>query len=409
MVNWNKKCAARTQLMERSSIREILKLTQRPDVISFAGGLPAPELFPTERVADAAHRVLSEHGYEALQYGASEGVMPLRQLIAERMSRRGVNITPDDILITNGAQQGIDLIGKVLLNEGDGLVVEDPTYMGMLQAWRPYNLCYYTIPTDNDGLDLDVLRRAMRENPKLIYLVPNFQNPQGITLSAERRRKLIELLDEFDGIVVEDNPYGELRYSGEDIPNLYEYDAEYSGKTRLDGHVIYLGTFSKILMPGVRIGWIAAPPAIMEKLVVAKQAADLHTSTLAQWIVAEVARDGFLDEHIECLREVYEVRRDIMLEAMNAYFPKGMCWSRPEGGLFLMARGPEHLDMTELFPVAVAHQVAYVPGADFYVGGAAAGGHTFRLNFSNARPAMIEEGIKRLGAMLTEVLTAEAI
>ncbi|MBK8028455.1 MAG: PLP-dependent aminotransferase family protein [Chloroflexi bacterium] len=404
MVNWERKCAERTHLMARSTIREILKLTQRPDIISFAGGLPAPELFPVERVKEAADRVLTEHGAEALQYGASEGVRDLRDLIAERMSRGGVNVTRDDILIVSGAQQGIDLIGKVLLEDGDGLAVEDPTYMGMLQAWRPYNLCYYTVPTDHDGLDLDVLRRILRENPKLIYLVPNFQNPQGVTLSAERRRALIELLDEFDGIVVEDNPYGELRYSGEHIPSLYELDAEYSGKTTFDGHVIYLGTFSKILAPGVRVGWIAAPPAIMERLVQAKQASDLHTSTLTQMLVAEVARDGFLDEHVECLRDVYEARRDLMLEAMETYFPKEVRWAKPDGGLFLMAYAPEYVDMTDMFKVALEHKVAYVPGADFFVGGTAAGGHTFRLNFSNARPAMIDEGIKRLGAMLHEVV-----
>ncbi len=407
MVNWDGKCAERTHLMARSSIREILKLTQRPDIISFAGGLPAPELFPVERVKAAADKVLTDHGAEALQYGASEGVRELRDLIAERMSRGGVHVTRDDILIVSGAQQGIDLIGKVLLNEGDGLVVEDPTYMGMLHAWRPYNPCYYTIPTDHDGLDLDVLRRVLREKPKLLYLVPNFQNPQGITLSAERRRALMELLDEFDGIVVEDNPYGELRYSGDDIPSLYEYDAEYEGKTTFDGRVIYLGTFSKILAPGVRVGWIAAPPGIMEKLVQAKQASDLHTSPLTQMIVAEVARDGFLDQHVECLRDVYEARRDLMLEAMADYFPKAVRWTKPDGGLFLMAQAPEYIDMTEMFKVALEHKVAYVPGADFFVGGAAAGGHTFRLNFSNARPAMIQAGIQRLGTMLHAVIAPE--
>lgn len=409
MVNWNKKCAGRTYLMARSSIREILKLTQRPDIISFAGGLPAPELFPVERIKAAAERVLTERGAEALQYGASEGVGELRDLIAERMSRRGVKVTRDNILIVTGAQQGIDLIGKVLLDDGDGLIVEDPTYMGMLQAWRPYNPCYYTVPTDHDGLDLDVLRRILREKPKLLYLVPNFQNPQGITLSAERRRKLVELLDEFDGIVVEDNPYGDLRYSGEDIPNLYEVDAEYEGKTTFDGRVIYLGTFSKILAPGVRVGWIAAPPAIMDKLVQAKQAADLHSSPLTQLIVSAVARDGFLDDHIKTLRRVYEERRDLMLAAMEQHFPKDIRWTKPDGGLFLMAHAPEYFDMTDLFQVAVDHKVAYVPGADFYVGGAATSGHTFRLNFSNACPAMIEEGIKRLGEMLYAVLEKEAL
>ncbi|MBE2270543.1 MAG: PLP-dependent aminotransferase family protein [Anaerolinea sp.] len=407
MVDWEVKCAERTHYMTRSAIREILKLTQRPDIISFAGGLPAPELFPVDRVREAADLVLTERGTEALQYSASEGVAELRDLIAERMSRRGVQVTRDNILIVNGAQQGIELIGQVLLDEGDSLVVEDPTYMGMLQAWRPYNLCYHTVPTDHDGLDIDALREVLKAHPKLLYLVPNFQNPQGVTLSLERRRQLIALLDEFDGLVVEDNPYGELRFGGEDLPSLYEIDAEYSGKRALDGRVIYLGTFSKILAPGVRVGWIAAPMAIMEKLVQAKQAADLHSSPLTQLIVSATARDGFLDKHILTLREVYRDRRDVMMDAIATYFPEDVHFVKPEGGLFLMVHAPKHLDMTALFKVALDHKVAYVPGADFYVGGAAAGGHTFRLNFSNARPAMIEEGIKRLGAMLKDVLVPQ--
>jgi 2-aminoadipate transaminase len=405
MTNWNAKCAKRAGLMARSSIREILKLTQRPEIISFAGGLPAPELFPIERVREAADTVLSERGAEALQYSTSEGVAELRDFIAARMSRNGLTVTRDNILIVSGAQQAIELVGHVLLDEGDGLIVESPTYMGMLQSWRPYHLDYHTLPTDDDGLRVDLLDPVLRQQPKLAYLVPNFQNPQGVTLSEPRRRELVRLLDDYDSIVVEDNPYGELRYSGADIPSLVEIDAVQSGSGALDGHVVYIGTFSKVLAPGFRVAWIAAPAAVMDKLVQAKQGADLHTSTLTQMMVAEIVRDGFLDRHIAQLRQVYRERRDVMLAAMDRYFPDEVSWAKPEGGLFLMATAPEHLDTTDLLKEAIRYEVAYVPGLDFHVGGV--GANTFRLNFSNARPAQIEEGIRRLGSLLKEVIVPQ--
>ena len=408
-MNWDAKCAERAALMTRSSIREILKLTQRPEIISFAGGLPAPELFPVERVKQAADQVLTERGAEALQYSATEGVPELRDFIAERMSRGGVKVTRDNILIVSGAQQGISLIGSVLLNDGDPVVVECPTYMGMLQAWRPYRPNYLTVPTDDDGVQIEALAAAMRRDPKLIYLVPNFQNPQSVTLSEERRGALVDLLAARGGIVVEDNPYGDLRYGVEAIPSLYEIDARHMGTETLDGHVIYVGTFSKILAPGLRVAWIAAPVGIIDKLVQAKQAADLHTSPLSQLIISAVVRDGFLDQHISTLREVYHERRDIMLDALERYFPDGFRWTKPDGGLFLLASAREDLklDMTDLFPAAIERRVAYVPGDDFFVGGG--GENTFRLNFSNACPEMIESGIRRLGELFKAALQAQPV
>lgn len=404
MVDWTAKFAGRTAYMRRSSIREILKLTQHPEIISFAGGLPAPELFPLERIQSAMRVVLEQRSAEALQYSTTEGCNDLRDWIAARMSRGGLQVTRDNILIVSGAQQAIDLVGRVLLDDGDALVLENPTYLGMLVAWRPYNLRFSVIPTDADGLLVDRLEAVLRQHPKLMYLVPNFQNPQGVTLSHERRVQLVKLLAEYGGVVVEDNPYGELRYSGAAIPSLVELDAQQRGSRTLDGHVIYAGTFSKILAPGLRIGWIAAPTVVIDKLVQAKQSADLQSSTLSQLLVYEACKDGFIDGHIERLRATYRDRRDLMLAALAQHFPDEVRWSKPEGGLFLMVTLPEHLDAAELLKEALNYKVAFVPGTDFFIEG---GANTFRLNFSNAQPAMIEAGIERLGALLKAVLVRQ--
>lgn len=404
MVNWNDKFAERTAYMKRSTIREILKLTQRPEVISFAGGLPAPELFPLERVQAAARAVLEQRGQQALQYSTTEGCDELRDWVAARLSRSGLTITRDNVLIVSGAQQAIDLVGRVLLDDGDTVVLENPTYLGMLAAWRPYNLHYSVIPTDADGLLVDRLDKVLVRRPKLIYLVPNFQNPQGITLSWERREQLVECLVEYGAVVIEDNPYGELRYSGSHIPSLYEFDASCRGSRSLDGHVIYAGTFSKILAPGLRLGWVAAPTPVIEKLVQAKQGADLQSGTLSQLVAYETCKDGFIEEHIERLRAVYRQRRDLMLAAMEEFFPQEARWSKPEGGLFLMVSLPEFLDASDLLKEVINRQVAFVPGQDFHVEG---GYNTFRLNFSNAQPAQIEEGIRRLGRLLKDVVVRQ--
>ncbi len=402
-MNWDSLFAARTQQMKRSTVREILKLTAKPEVISFAGGLPAPELFPIERIREATDTVLSERGQEVLQYSTTEGMPELREMIADRLSAGSFRISPDNILITSGSQQAIDMIARILLDEGDTVVVENPTYVGMMTSWRPFHLNFSAVPTDNDGMIVDELEPLLAQNPKAMYAIPTFQNPQGTTLTLERRLKLAELLARYKIPFVEDDPYGELRYSGEVLPTVLQLEAEARGSKTLDGGVMYCGTFSKVLTPGLRIAWVAAALPVIDKLVQVKQATDLHTSTLNQFISYEVARDeAFLKAHVTQLRDVYRQRRDLMLETMDAHFPPEVTWTRPEGGLFLMVTMPDHLNAREVLALALAQNVAFVPCDDFFIGDA--GHNMFRLNFSNARPERIVEGITRLGAVLKEAV-----
>ncbi len=406
-MTWDHLFAKRTAQMKRSTVREILKLTAQPDVISFAGGLPAPELFPVERIQQASDTVLSERGREVLQYSTSEGMPELRGWIAERISTDTLKVSPENILIVSGSQQAQDLVGKILLDEGDSVIVENPTYVGMLTAWKPYNLDFTAVPTDADGMQIDELETILNQRPhKAAYSIPNFQNPQGVTLSYERRLKLAEILVRHHLPFYEDDPYGELRYSGEAIPSVQQVEAAYRQTSTIDDCcVMYAGTFSKILTPGLRVGWIAAAFPVIDKLVQAKQAADLHTSTLNQFIVYEAVRDThFLENHITMLRDVYRQRRDLMLSLMDEHFPQEVQWTRPDGGLFLMVTMPDGLEATELLKQAVEQKVAFVPAEGFYIGDM--GKNTFRLNFSNARPEMIEAGIKRLGKLLKDAVRA---
>jgi 2-aminoadipate transaminase len=404
-MNWDSLFAERTQQMKRSTVREILKLTARPEVISFAGGLPAPELFPVERIRQATDTVLAERGREVLQYSTSEGMPELRGLIAKRLSSGKFQIQPENILITSGSQQGLDMLARIFLDEGDRVIVENPTYVGMMTSWRPYFLQFSAVPTDQDGMCVDDLEPLLAENHKIMYAIPTFQNPQGTTLSRERRVKLAELLVKYNLPFIEDDPYGELRYSGEKVPTVLQMEAEHRGSATLEGNVIYCGTFSKTLTPGLRIGWVAAAFPVIDKLVQVKQATDLHTSTLNQFITYEVAHDeAFLDEHVAMLREVYRERRDIMLGTMAEHFPQEVTWTRPEGGLFTMVTMPLHLNARDILKTALEHDVAFVPADDFFVGDT--GHNTFRLNYSNARPEMIVEGIRRLGVVLKEALVS---
>ncbi len=411
---WNSRYAQRNLSMGRSIIRELLRMTTESDLISFAGGLPAPELFPLERCQEAACRILSEYGAMALQYGPTEGFLPLRQFICDLMRRYGIGAQPANVVITNGSQQALDLIGKLLVNPGDRILVEEPTYLGALQAWNAYQAAYAPVPIDDQGLRTGLLEPALRTGPKFMYVLPNFQNPAGTTLSLERRNDVVRLSNRYGIPIVEDDPYGALRYEGAHMPPLVALDADYQKRTGLNGHgflegnVIYLGTFSKTLAPGLRLGWVVAPVEVVDKLVMVKQGTDLHTSNLTQALAYEVAKDGFLEQHIREIRQVYAERRDIMLDALERYFPEGCSWTRPEGGLFLWARVPAPLDTTELLSEAVAHRVAYVPGSAFYVEqkrGAAA----MRLNFSNAQPEQIVEGCRRLGDLLKEKLLRDHI
>ena len=404
-MQWDNKFATRTELMGRSTIREILKVTAQPDIISFAGGLPAPELFPVDRFRQMSDEVLSEQGSIALQYSPTEGMLELRELIAGRLSGNGLTISSDNVLIVSGSQQGLDLLGRILLDDKDSIIVENPTYLGMLMAWKTYYLNYFSTPTDVDGMQVNALPELLAQHPKLAYIVPNFQNPGGNTLSLERRYELVKLLAEYQVPLIEDNAYGELCYDGEPLPSLLQLDAQHMERNEVDGgHVIYLGTFSKILSPGMRVGWIVADTNVIDKLVQAKQSADLHTSTLNQYLTYAVAKDGFLDGHIEKIRDVYRERRDVMIAAMEEHFPEEVTFSRPIGGLFLLVTAPEGVNTTELLEEAIKQKVAFVPGADFHIGGS--GANTFRLNFSNAKPEQIRTGIERLGTLLKTSIKA---
>jgi 2-aminoadipate transaminase len=412
-MNWDTQFAARTAQMKRSTVREILKLTSQPDMISFAGGLPAPELFPVEKIQQASDTVLQERGREALQYSTTEGMAELRGWIAERMSAGGrLNVSPDNILILSGSQQALDLCARVLLDEGDRVIVENPTYVGMLQAWKPYLPDFTAIPTDENGMIIDALEPVLAANPgafKLMYSIPSFQNPQGTTMSADRRAHLGRLLAQYSLPMYEDDPYGDLVFEGDKMPTVLELEADARGSREIDGSVMYAGTFSKTLTPGLRVGWVAAALPVIDKLVQVKQATDLHTSTLSQFITYELVREpGLLDEHVATLRRVYRERRDLMLATLEEAFPDGVTWTRPTGGLFLMVTLPEGMDAVDVLKEAVQHKVAFVPGDGFYIGAEGTGANTFRLNYSNARPERIVEGIRRLGGVLKEMMAAKA-
>lgn len=409
---WNYRYAQRMHGMGSSIIRELLKLTEKPGLISFAGGLPAPDVFPIKQFEEAAARILKDNGPQALQYSATEGYLPLRTLIAEKMSRYGINASPNNILITTGAQQALDIIGKIMIDPGDKILTESPTYLGALQAWKTYQAEFVTVPIDADGICVDHrLEEALRAGPKFMYILPNFQNPAGVTLSMARRQKLVQIADHYGIPIVEDDPYGDLRFEGEHLPPLLVLDAQLqanhrsggNGKDFTLGDVIYLGTFSKTLAPGLRLGWMAAPEDVLKRCIMAKQGADLHTSTFNQMLAYEVAKDGFIDEHKQIIRRVYRERRDVMLAAMEEYFPANTHWTHPQGGLFLWVTFPEEVDTAVLLKKAVDNDVAFVPGFAFYPEGNA-GRNTGRFNFSNATPEQIETGIRRLGKVLYEEL-----
>jgi 2-aminoadipate transaminase len=397
---WTSRYAQRAKGVKSSAIRELLKITQRPEIISFAGGLPASDVFPTQRFREACEKVLQEQPHLALQYGASEGYEPLREMIARHVDRYGIRVKTENVLITSGSQQALDLIGKLLINSGDRVLVEAPTYLGALQAFDVYGAEYVTVRSDEDGLCAESLEEPLRLGPKFMYVLPNFQNPGGTTLSEGRRHQLVLLADRYGIPIIEDDPYGQLRYEGEHLPPLVVLDRE---NLRRDpgysiGNVLYLSTFSKTLAPGLRLGWIVAPSDVIAKLVQLKQGADLHTSTFGQMVAYEVARDNFLDEHVKLIRRVYRERRDAMLQALADYFPPEVTWTRPKGGLFLWMTLAKGMDAQKLFDAAIRENVAFVPGECFY----APNGHRedasrqLRLNFSAVDPERIREGVRRL-------------
>lgn len=388
------KFARRTEQMNSSVVRETLKLTAKPDVISFAGGMPAPEVFPVRELQAAMNKVLETSGRTALQYGPTDGYLPLREKIAARHRKAGISCTADDILMISGSQQGLDLAGKLFLDPGDLVVCESPTYTAALSAFRAYECGFLPIDTDDDGMIIEDLERKLAANPraKVIYVIPTFQNPTGRTWSLERRKGLLKVAEKYALPILEDNPYGDLRYEGETIPPLKAMDTQ--------GLVIYMGSFSKTLSPGIRLGWILAAPELLQKFNTAKQGADLQASTIMQMVVNTYLEDYDLDENIRKLNALYHKRRDLMLSLLEQEFPKGSSWTHPQGGLFIWVTVPEQIDTAKIMPQVVARKVAYIPGHSFFADGGVT--NTLRLNFSNASEEKIITGMKLMGEVLRE-------
>jgi 2-aminoadipate transaminase len=391
--------AQRTRVMRSSAMRDLMEITARPEVISLAGGLPDTSTFPPDSFAAQMTRIAQESSAEALQYGPTEGFGRTKECIREVMAAEGMHPDPEDIIVTTGGQQAIDLVAKTLIDPGDPVICEAPTYPGAVPVFCSYEAETHQIEMDEHGMRIDVLEElldrlaAEGRRPKFIYSVPTFQNPAGVTLSAERRRRLVDLAREREVLVVEDSPYGLLRYSGEPNEPLYALDG--------GDYVLYLGTFSKILSPGIRLGWLCAPPPVMEKVVLGKQASDLCTSTLSQYFVAEYFGEGRWRDYISDLVGIYRSRRDTMLDALERFFPAESTWSEPEGGLFLWATLPDYIDTTDLLAKALRENVAFVPGPAAFVDGTT-GRPSMRLNFSGSDEDEIREGIRRIGRVISE-------
>jgi 2-aminoadipate transaminase len=403
---WDSRFAQRTQRMKGSAIRELLKFTEDPEVISFAGGMPAPEAFPIKEFTAACNRVLETQSSQALQYGSTDGYLPLRDMIAKQSKRYGIEVTPENILITSGSQQALDLLGKIFINPGDHVVVENPTYVGALQALNAYGAEYIPVPTDDEGMITSELENSLRSSPKFIYVLPNFQNPTGVTLSFERRLQLIELSEKYGVPIIEDDPYGQLRFEGENLPAIEVLDSQTRAQGACySGNVIYTSTFSKTLSPGIRLAWVIAPPEVIQKLIMAKQGTDLHTATFNQMIAYEVGKDGFINEHVKYIRKIYKERRDVMLETLEEHMPEGVKWTHPQGGLFLWITLPEFIDSRELLTEALKFKVAFVPGSSFFPDGSHP--NTMRLNFSYANTDKINEGIGRLANAIKQFIAKD--
>lgn len=382
----------RAQQLQSSFIREILKITQRPEIISFAGGLPSPATFPVERMKAAYDKVLTDSGKVALQYGPTDGYAPLREWIAGSLSIPGSQILPEQILMTSGSQQALDLLGKVLIDEGSRVLVETPSYLGALQAFSVYRPEFKSVATDEHGLVPSSLE-GIAEGARMLYALPNFQNPTGRSLSVARRQELVETCARLGVPLIEDDPYGSLSYRGEPSPKMVTMNP--------DG-VIYMGSFSKVLTPGIRLGYVCAPLPLVRRLELAKQAADLHTAQLTQMVVHEVVKDGFLDQHIPTIRQLYGDQCQVMLDAMQEHFPAGVSWTKPEGGMFIWVTLPQQVDAMKLLEQSLAARVAFVPGAPFYANDPAT--NTLRLSFVTVPPERIREGIAILGKLIAGML-----
>jgi 2-aminoadipate transaminase len=386
------------QNMMRSEIRDLLKLTRQPGVISFGGGLPSPETFPVMELEEITCELLRKKGAVALQYGPTEGEVSLREEIAKLMDREKFGVTPDNVLVTSGSQQGLDVVAKVFLDPGDIVLMELPSYIGGLQAFSAYRAKMIGVPQDDEGMKTDLLEKALARlakrgrKPKFIYVVPDFQNPSGVTMTLERRKRVLELAREYEVPIIEDSPYRDLRFTGKSIPMIFSLDKE--------NYVIALGTFSKLLCPGLRLAWITAPSEWMDRMVVAKQSMDLSSPIFTQLMVAEYLKRGLLPQQIERIRRLYARKRDVMLNALERFMPEGVEWTKPEGGLFLWVKLPKKMSASDLFPKAVENKVAYVVGSAFHCNGK--GQNTMRLNFSYPTEEQIDEGIRRLAKMIRE-------
>lgn len=389
------KYAKRMNQIKASEIREILKITENPEVISFAGGLPAPELFPIEEIKRINEIVLEEDGQKALQYTTTEGYQPLRAWIANRMKKRlQTSFDADQILITHGSQQALDLSGKVFLDEGDYVVCESPTYLAAISAFKMYGAKFIEIACDDTGMDMDALEEQLKQNQKIkyIYVIPDFQNPTGRTWSLEKRKRIAQLSNMYDVPIIEDNPYGELRFEGEYLPSIASFDKK--------GTCIVTGTFSKTYCPGYRIGWVAANSDLIKQYVLVKQGSDLQCNTMSQLAIAKFVELYDLDAHIQTITKVYKRRRDLAVQTMHQAFPKSVRFTEPEGGLFAWVELPEHINARDVLDTCLASNIAFVPGGSFFPNG----GHenTFRINFSNMSEDRIVKGLTKLGDILNQ-------
>ena len=405
MVNLKRLYSDRAGKMRKSEIRELLKVTQDPEIISFAGGLPNPKSFPIKDLEGVVLSVLENHGKVALQYGTTQGLKELREAIAERANKDGMEANPDSVIITSGSQQALDTVGKIFLNPGDTALVGSPSYLGGINAFRSYESNLVGIPLDKDGMNIDMLDEKIRELlkndilPKFIYVIPTFQNPAGVVMPESRRKQLINVANEHDLVVIEDDPYGKLRFDTPPVKPIKAFDDE--------GRVIYMSTFSKILSPGFRLAWTIAEEELTRKMIICKQALDLCTNTFTQYIANEFIRSGSLDLHVMKICEMYKPKRDIMMSAMERYFPEGYVCNKPMGGMFAWATLPEGIDTEVMFLDAIKEKVAYVHGKAFHVDGG--GGRSMRLNFSYSSNDQIEEGMKRLGNVIKKKLETRRI
>ncbi|HJX04971.1 MAG TPA: PLP-dependent aminotransferase family protein [Thermoplasmata archaeon] len=394
----------RAKELRASEVRELLKLLEVPDMISFAGGFPNPETFPADIIREIANDVLKRDGAKALQYGITEGCPQLRESVAERMTKKGIDVAKDDVLIVSGSQQVIDLAGKIFIDPKDTVVISAPTYLTALTGWAVYQASFESIPIDKDNMRMDIFEERMKKlakranPPEIVYALPNFQNPAGVTMPEKSRRKLVDLASDYDYLIIEDDPYGELRYRGKHIPPIKSFDDE--------GRVIYMSTFSKILSPGLRVGWVVAHEDILRKLVVAKQSADVCTNVLGQRIAHEYIARGHIDPQIEKIKKIYSKKMDVMLSGMDEFMPDGIEWTKPEGGMFLWVDLPDWMDSGELLKKALKKRVAFVTGKAFFAD-PKDGTSSLRLNFTHPSDSMITEGLRRLGSVVNQEIVSK--